>query len=46
MVILAATEGQQYSGRELTEMLIGAGFADVLIAPAFEKYSLIEARRP
>ena len=46
MVILAATEGQQYSGRELTEMLIGAGFADVRITPAFQKYSVIEARRP
>lgn len=44
--MLAVTDGQQYSGRELTEMLAGGGFEDVRITPACAPYSIVEARKP
>jgi cyclopropane fatty-acyl-phospholipid synthase-like methyltransferase len=46
VTMLTWTEGQQYSGRELTEMLTAAGFQDVRITSAFYPYSIVEARRP
>jgi predicted O-methyltransferase YrrM len=46
MWMLVASEGQQYSGGELTELLTGAGFADVRITPVAAPHSVVEARKP
>jgi hypothetical protein len=46
MAIATWSEGQQYSGRELAEMLTSAGFGDVRITPANYPYSVVEARKP
>jgi hypothetical protein len=40
--MLALAEGQQYSGRELTEMLTNAGFRDIRITAACAPYSVVE----
>jgi hypothetical protein len=46
MTILTWTEGQQYSGQELAEMLTAAGFQDTRIVPAASPYSIVEATKP
>jgi hypothetical protein len=46
MAIVTWTEGQQYSGRELMEMLTTTGFTDVRITATFHPYSVVEARKP
>jgi predicted O-methyltransferase YrrM len=44
--MLAWTQGQQYSGSELAEMLVGAGFRDISIKPTFGYYSIVTASKP
>jgi SAM-dependent methyltransferase len=46
VALLMMTEGQQYSGRELTAMLTGAGFADVAVTPTFGYWSVVVGRKP
>ncbi len=46
MIMLGWTTGRQYSGRELSEMLVGAGFRDVGIKPTFGFMSVVSARKP
>jgi len=46
MAMLAWSEGQQYSGLELTELLTDAGFREIRISPTHGLYSLVEARKP
>jgi hypothetical protein len=44
--MLLWTEGQQYSGRELREILSEAGFVDVEVRPTSGYWSLVTARKP
>jgi len=44
--MLVVAEGQQYSGRELAQMLAAAGFRDFRITPAAAPFSVVEARKP
>lgn len=46
IAILMFVAGQQYSGRELTQMLTVAGFTDIRITAAFHLYGVIEAKKP
>lgn len=46
VALLLMSEGQQYSGRELTEMLSGAGFVDVEVKPTFGYWSIVTGRKP
>lgn len=46
VAMLLWTEGQQYSGREMTAMLTEAGFTDIEIKPAFAYWSLVTGRKP
>ncbi|HZS04306.1 MAG TPA: methyltransferase [Blastocatellia bacterium] len=46
VAMLLWTEGQQYSGRELTAMLAEAGFTDIEIKPSFSYWSVVTGRRP
>lgn len=45
MNMLLSTEGKQFTGRELDELLKKCGFADVSITPAYGYFSLITARK-
>jgi hypothetical protein len=40
------SEGQQYSGAELTTMLTEAGFRDVEVKPTFGYDSIVSGRKP
>jgi hypothetical protein len=44
--MLLWTEGQQYSGSELTGMLKEAGFTDIEIKPTFSYWSILTGRKP
>jgi hypothetical protein len=46
VAMVAWAEGQQYSGRELSDMLTAAGFQDIRITCAFAPYSIVEGRKP
>ncbi len=46
MMMLLCTEGQQYSGTELSTMLIEAGFTDIEIKPTFGYWSIITGYKP
>jgi hypothetical protein len=46
IAMLLWTEGRQYSGRELTEMLAEAGFADLKSLPTFGYMSVTMGRKP
>jgi hypothetical protein len=46
MGILWATEGEQYSGRELSTMLAEAGFQDIQVIPTPGFYSIVTGRTP
>jgi hypothetical protein len=44
--MLLWTEGQQFSGRELSLMLKEAGFADVRVVPTFGYWHIVTGRKP
>lgn len=46
MIMLGWTEGQQYSGRELSSMLGDAGFTNIESKPTFGYWSIVSALKP
>ena len=46
IVMLWGAEGQQYSGRELSEMLTEAGFTAVEVKPTWGYWSIVTGRKP
>jgi hypothetical protein len=46
MVMLAWTEGQQYSRRELADMMTAAGFRQISVKPSFGYMSIITGVKP
>jgi hypothetical protein len=46
MLMLAWTEGEQYSGRELSTMLAEVGFIDVEVKPTWGYWSIVTGRKP
>jgi hypothetical protein len=46
IVMLWGTEGQQFSGRELSEMLSEAGFMDIEVKPTWGYWSIVTGRKP
>lgn len=46
IVMLFATEGEQYSGRELALMLTDAGFTDITVKRTFGYWGVITGRKP
>jgi hypothetical protein len=45
-MMLLWTEGQQYSGVELSAMLTEAGFTDIEVKPTFGYWSIVTGRKP
>jgi acetylserotonin N-methyltransferase len=45
VMMLLATGGRQYSGREVAAMLEAAGFRDVAVTAAYGYYSVVSARK-
>jgi hypothetical protein len=43
--MLVAMPGQQYSGRELRQVLAGAGFKDIEVKPTFGYWSIVTGRK-
>jgi hypothetical protein len=41
MIMMGWSEGEQYSGRELSAMLTDAGFRDIQVKPTFGYYSMV-----
>ncbi len=46
VIMLGWTEGEQYSGSELSAMLTEAGFTDIQAKPTFSYYSIVTGRKP
>ena len=46
IAMLVFTEGQQYSGRELSAMLMEGGFVDIEVKPTFGSWSIVTGRKP
>ena len=46
IIMLLATEGQQYSGTELGAMLGEAEFTDIEVKPTFGYWSIVTGRKP
>jgi SAM-dependent methyltransferase len=46
IAMLVFTEGQPYSGRELSAMLMEGGFVDIEVKPTFGSWSLVTGRKP
>ncbi len=46
IIMLLFVEGQQYSGKELSEMLLEAGFADIEVKPAFGYWGIVTGHKP
>ena len=46
MIMLGWTEGEQYSGRDLSTMLEEAGFTNIDVKPTFGYWSIITAGKP
>ena len=46
MIMLGWTEGEQYSGKEISEMLSEAGFTNVQVRPTFGYWSIVTALKP
>ena len=44
--MLWGTEGQEYSGRELSTMLTEAGFVDIEVKPTWGYWSVVTGRKP
>ncbi|MBI3967023.1 MAG: methyltransferase [Chloroflexi bacterium] len=45
-LMLMTTEGQQYSGRELSAMLAEAGFSEIEVKPTTAYWSIVTGRKP
>jgi hypothetical protein len=45
MIMLGWTEGEQYSGKEISEMLREAGFANIQVRPTFGYWGLVTAQK-
>ena len=46
MLMMGWTEGQSYSGEELSRMLAEAGFRDIEVRPTFGYYSIVSGTKP
>jgi hypothetical protein len=46
MMMLFATEGEQYSGHELAAMLTEVGFTDIAVTRTFGYWSIVTGRKP
>jgi hypothetical protein len=46
IIMLLWCEGQQYSGRELSAMLIEAGFTGIEVKPTWGYWSIVTGRKP
>jgi hypothetical protein len=46
IAMLLWTEGEQYSGRELSAMLAEAGFIDIEVKPTWGYWSIVTGRKP
>ena len=46
IVMLLWTEGEQYSGQELSTMLAEVGFVDIEVKPTFGYWSIVTGRKP
>jgi hypothetical protein len=46
ITMLLSTEGQQYSGGELSAMLTAAGFTDIEVKPTSGYWSIVTGRKP
>ncbi len=46
VVMLLWVPGQQYSGQELSTMLVEAGFTDIEVKPTFGYWSIVTGRKP
>ena len=44
--MLLWTEGEEYSGHELSTMLAEAGFTDIAVQPTFSSWSIVTGRKP
>jgi hypothetical protein len=44
--MLLGTEGEEYSGRELSAMLTETGFTDVEVKPTWGYWSIVTGRKP
>jgi hypothetical protein len=46
IMLLWCPGGQQYSGRELSQLLSGAGFVDIEVRPTLAYWSIVTGRKP
>ena len=46
IVMLLWTEGEQYSGREISSMLREAGFKNIQVKPTFGYWSMVTGVKP
>lgn len=46
MLMMGWTEGQMYSGQEISSMLKDAGFCDIQVHPAFGYFSIVTGHKP
>jgi len=46
VAMLLWTEGQQFSGAELAEMLAESGFTDIEVEPTIGFWSVVTGRKP
>jgi O-methyltransferase domain/Dimerisation domain len=46
VAMVALTEGRQYSGQELRDILLEAGFTDINVTPTFAPYSIVTGAKP
>ena len=44
--MLLWTEGEEYSGRELSAILAEVGFTDIEVKPTFSDWSIVTGRKP
>jgi hypothetical protein len=45
MIMLGWTEGEQYSGKEISEMLSEAGFGNIQVRPTFGYWGIVTAQK-
>ena len=45
MIMLGWTEGEQYSGTEISAMLCEAGFGNIQVRPTFGYWSMVTAQK-
>ena len=46
IIMMLWTEGQQYSGAELSSLLDDVGFVDVEVKPTYGYFSIVTGRKP